>query len=80
MAAERALTLQDTFLTHLRDQSIPVTMFLVNGVKLQGYVTHYDNFCVLLMRDGQSQLVYKHAISAVNPLPPIQLFGGAENS
>ena len=50
-----------------------VTIFLVNGVKLQGNITWFDNFCVLLRRDGQAQLVYKHAISTVMPMGPIQL-------
>ena len=54
------------------------TIFLVNGVKLQGVVTWFDNFCVLLRRDGHSQLVYKHAISTIMPGHPIQLFEGAE--
>jgi host factor-I protein len=49
-------------------------MFLVNGVKLQGVITWFDNFSVLLRRDGQSQLVYKHAISTVMPVTPVQLF------
>ena len=56
----------------------PLTIFLVNGVKLQGVVTWFDNFCVLLRRDGHSQLVYKHAISTIMPGHPIQLFEGAE--
>jgi host factor-I protein len=47
-------------------------------VKLQGVVTWFDNFCVLLRRDGHSQLVYKHAISTIMPGHPIQLFEGAE--
>jgi host factor-I protein len=54
-------------------EQIAVTIFLVNGVKLQGNITWFDNFCVLLRRDGQAQLVYKHAISTVMPLGPIQL-------
>ena len=74
MAAERAQNLQDTFLNHVRKQKIPLTIFLVNGVKLQGVVTWFDNFCVLLRRDGHTQLVYKHAISTVMPSVPIQLF------
>jgi RNA chaperone Hfq len=62
-----------------RPQSkIPLTIFLVNGVKLQGVVTWFDNFCVLLRRDGHSQLVYKHAISTIMPGHPIQLFEGGE--
>jgi host factor-I protein len=71
-------TLQDTFLNHVRKAKIPLTIFLVNGVKLQGVVTWFDNFCVLLRRDGHSQLVYKHAISTIMPGHPVQLFEGAE--
>lgn len=74
MAAERAQNLQDTFLNHVRKNKIPLTIFLVNGVKLQGVVTWFDNFCVLLRRDGHSQLVYKHAISTIMPGHPVQLF------
>ncbi len=59
--------LQDVFLNYLRKNKIPVTMFLVKGVKLQGIVTWFDNFSILLRRDGQSQLVYKHAISTIMP-------------
>ena len=59
--------LQDIFLNYLRKNKIPVTMFLVKGVKLQGIVTWFDNFSILLRRDGQSQLVYKHAISTIMP-------------
>jgi host factor-I protein len=78
MAAERAQNLQDTFLNHVRKSKVPLTIFLVNGVKLQGVVTWFDNFCVLLRRDGHSQLVYKHAISTIMPGHPIQLFEGGE--
>jgi host factor-I protein len=72
--AERSQNLQDTFLNHVRKNKTPLTVFLVNGVKLQGVVTWFDNFCVLLRRDGHSQLVYKHAISTIMPAQPIQLF------
>lgn len=72
--AEKANNLQDIFLNTVRKTKTPVTMFLVNGVKLQGIITWFDNFSVLLRRDGQSQLVYKHAISTVMPAGPIQLF------
>jgi host factor-I protein len=71
---DRANNLQDVFLNAVRKQKIPVTMFLVNGVKLQGVITWFDNFSVLLRRDGHSQLVYKHAISTVMPAAPVQLF------
>lgn len=60
-------SLQDAFLNLLRRNKVPVTMFLVKGVKLQGIVTWFDNFSILLRRDGQSQLVYKHAISTIMP-------------
>jgi host factor-I protein len=78
MAADRAQNLQDTFLNYVRKNKTPLTIFLVNGVKLQGVVTWFDNFCVLLRRDGHSQLVYKHAISTIMPGHPIQLFEGTE--
>jgi host factor-I protein len=78
MAADRSQNLQDTFLNHVRKNKTPLTIFLVNGVKLQGVVTWFDNFCVLLRRDGHSQLVYKHAISTVMPGHPIQLFEGTD--
>jgi len=65
--AEKSNNLQDLFLNSLRKSKTPVTMFLVKGVKLQGIVTWFDNFSVLLRRDGQSQLVYKHAISTIMP-------------
>ena len=65
--ADKAQNLQDTFLNHVRKNKISLTIFLINGVKLQGVVTWFDNFCVLLRRDGHSQLVYKHAISTIVP-------------
>ena len=71
MANDRQ-NLQDAFLNHVRKTKVPVTVFLINGVKLQGVITWFDNFCVLLRRDGQSQLVYKHAISTVMPTQPIK--------
>ena len=64
-------SLQDAFLNLLRKTKAPVTMFLVKGVKLQGIVTWFDNFSILLRRDGQSQLVYKHAISTIMPGAPM---------
>jgi host factor-I protein len=65
--ADKVNNLQDIFLNTLRKSKIPVTMFLIKGVKLQGIITWFDNFSVLLRRDGQSQLIYKHAISTVMP-------------
>ena len=73
MASEKMQSLQDAFLNNVRKNKIPLTIFLVNGVKLQGIVTWFDNFCVLLRRDGHSQLVYKHAISTIMPGQPVHL-------
>ena len=67
--------LQDTFLNSVRKNRNPVTLFLVNGVKLQGVITWFDNFSVLLRREGTVQLVYKHAISTIMPSLPIDLLG-----
>jgi host factor-I protein len=78
MAAEKSQNVQDVFLNHVRKAKTPVTVFLVNGVKLQGIITWFDNFSVLLRRDGHTQLVYKHAISTVMPGAPIQLFDGTK--
>ena len=80
MASEKQQNLQDAFLNHVRKSKIPVTVFLVNGVKLQGVITSFDNFCVLLRRDGQSQLVYKHAISTVMPAQPFSLYDAEAES
>ena len=74
MANEKSQNVQDVYLNHVRKSKTPVTVFLVNGVKLQGIITWFDNFSVLLRRDGHTQLVYKHAISTVMPGAPIQLF------
>jgi host factor-I protein len=71
--AEKVNNLQDMFLNSLRRSKTPVTMFLVKGVKLQGIITWFDNFSVLLRRDGQAQLIYKHAISTIMPSQPIDL-------
>jgi host factor-I protein len=65
--ADKALSLQDQFLNSIRRSKNPATIFLVKGVKLQGIVTWFDAFSLLLRRDGASQLVYKHAISTIMP-------------
>jgi host factor-I protein len=74
MSSEKKQNLQDTFLNSVRKAKTPLTIYLVNGVKLQGIVAWFDNFCVLLRRDGQAQLVYKHAISTIMPSQPVQLY------
>ena len=74
MSGDKKQNLQDTFLNSVRKSKMPLTIFLVNGVKLQGVVTWFDNFCVLLRREGQIQLVYKHTISTIMPSGPVQMF------
>ena len=71
---KQSQNVQDVFLNYIRKNKTPVTVFLVNGVKLQGIVTWFDIFSVLLRRDGHTQLVYKHAISTIMPSEPVQLF------
>jgi host factor-I protein len=66
----RSLSLQDHFLNSVRRAKLPVTIFLMKGVKLQGQITWFDAFSVLLRREGSSQLVYKHSISTVMPAEP----------
>ena len=78
MTNEKNQNVQDVFLNFIRKNKTPVTVFLVNGVKLQGIVTSFDNFSVLLRRDGHTQLVYKHAISTVMPGGPVALFESAD--
>lgn len=80
MATDKPVNVQDVFLNHVRKNKTPLTVFLINGVKLQGVVTWFDSFSMLLRRDGHSQLVYKHAISTVMPQGPIQLFDSASQS
>ncbi|SKA33878.1 RNA chaperone Hfq [Consotaella salsifontis] len=77
--ADRLQNLQDLFLNTVRKQKISLTIFLVNGVKLTGVVTSFDNFCVLLRRDGNSQLVYKHAISTIMPSQPVNMYEGEDD-
>lgn len=74
MANDKTQNLQDTFLNKIRKEKAQVTLFLVNGVKLQGVVTWFDNFSVLLRRDLHAQLVYKHAISTIMPINPVSLY------
>ena len=79
MASDRQ-NLQDAFLNQVRKEKNSVTVFLINGVKLQGVISWFDNFCILLRRDGQSQLVYKHAISTIMPSQNVSLYDGEELS
>ena len=79
MVGEKIQNVQDVFLNHVRKNKVGVTVFLVNGVKLQGNISWFDNFSILLRRDSQSQLIYKHAISTVMPSDPIHLFDLSED-
>ena len=74
MSPKMSPNLQDTFLNTIRRNKEDVTLFLVNGVKLQGVVTWFDTFSVLLRRDNHAQLVYKHAISTIMPINPVQKY------
>ena len=74
--AENPQRLQDTFLDHLQTKRVPVTVFLINGVKLQGTVAAHDAFCIMLSRDGQSQAIYKQAVSTIAPSYAIDLWEG----
>ncbi len=65
------INLQDAFLNQVRKESIPVTIFLINGFQLKGMVRGFDNFTVILESDGRQLMVYKHAISTVSPLKPV---------
>ena len=78
--SDKSQNVQDVFLNYLRKNKTPVTVFLVNGVKLQGIITWFDNFSMLLRRDAHSQLIHKHAISTVMPGQPVQLFEGDKDS
>ena len=73
MTTEKS-NLQDVFLNSVRKEKTSVTIFLINGVKLQGVITWFDNFCILLKREGVTQLVYKHAISTIMPNGDISLY------
>jgi host factor-I protein len=76
IVSAKVQTVQDVFLKHLREKKSPVTIFLINGIKLQGTVDWFDNFSILLSRAGHSQLLYKHTISTIMPMSAVQLFGG----
>jgi host factor-I protein len=73
VAVQSTSSLQDTFLKHLQDNRVEVTIFLANGIRLQGQIRSFDNYAVQLARGGSSQVVYKHAISTIHPAEPIEL-------
>lgn len=79
MSQDSKQSLQDAFLNLMRKEKVPVTLFLVNGVKLQGAITGFDSFSVMLRRENHSQLVYKHAISTVMPVNPVPTWDKEEH-
>jgi len=78
MTTDKKQNIQDVFLNVVRKNKVPLTMFLVNGIKLQGIVSAFDSFSVMLRRDNQIQLVYKHAISTIMPNGPVKMYDGEE--
>lgn len=78
--SEKSQNVQDVFLNKIRKEKVTVTVFLVNGVKLQGVITWFDNFSMLLKRDSHIQLIYKHAISTIMPGSPVSLYDGDEDA
>jgi len=65
------INLQDAYLNQVRKDNIPVTIFLVNGFQLKGMVKGFDNFTVIMESDGKQMMVYKHAISTISPMKPV---------
>ena len=71
--AARIINLQDSFLNQVRKENVPVVMYLLNGFQIRGLVRGFDNFTVIVEQDGKQQLVYKHAISTISPLSPLEI-------
>ena len=80
MANDKSQNVQDVFLNSLRKKKMPVTIFLSNGVKLQGNITGFDNFSIVLRRGPQAQLVYKHSIATIVPSGSLSLFEGEDEA
>lgn len=76
---KQSINIQDTFLNHLRKENIAVTIFLVNGFQLRGYIKAFDNFTIVVDTEGKQQLVYKHAISTFTPQRPVSLMSQENN-
>ena len=70
---QKTSNLQEVFLTKARKENVPVTVFLVNGFQLRGVITGFDCFVVVLDSDGRQQVIYKHAISTIVPIRPVEL-------
>ncbi|MDA5107272.1 MULTISPECIES: RNA chaperone Hfq [Brevibacillus] len=76
---KQSINIQDTFLNHLRKENIAVTIYLVNGFQLRGYIKAFDNFTIVIDSEGKQQLVYKHAISTFTPQRPVSLMSQENN-
>ena len=72
---QKTNNLQEIFLTQARRERRPVTMFLMNGFQMRGIITGFDAFVVVLDSDGRQQIIYKHAISTIAPVRPVDLEG-----
>ncbi|WP_232699968.1 RNA chaperone Hfq [Brevibacillus daliensis] len=77
---KQTINIQDTFLNHLRRENIAVTIYLVNGFQLRGYIKAFDNFTIVIDTEGKQQLVYKHAISTFTPQRPVSLMSDTQQS
>ncbi len=77
---KQTINIQDTFLNHLRKENIAVTIYLVNGFQLRGYIKAFDNFTIVIDSEGKQQLVYKHAISTFTPQRPVSLMAASDNN
>ena len=71
------INLQDAILNEVRRDKVPVTLFLMNGFQLRGVITGFDSFVVVLVTDGKQQMIYKHAISTLAPIRPLQVLQNA---
>jgi host factor-I protein len=74
--SKQAINLQDVFLNQARKEKLAVTVYMTNGFQLKGVVKGFDNFTVVLDSDGKQQLIYKHAISTVSPIKPVNMIFG----
>ena len=77
---QKKINLQDLFLLRARQDRVPVTLFLMNGFQMRGTITGYDPFVVVLDSDGRQQVIYKHAVSTIVPIRPVELWETEEGS
>jgi host factor-I protein len=80
---KNTINLQDVFLNQVRKEHVPITIYLINGYQLKGYVKGFDNYTIVMEMDGRQQLIYKHAVSTITPLKTVAFIfadSGRENS